>query len=162
QYPRIGHRTICLLRYNAAERAATERRYEESRQREQRVNELLREAQQIRNRALAASPELQRPLNRDDVGQAAQDAFEALRQRVEAEVERGFKHERRPTWAPPLMLEGELLELCRSLGYLTPEDKPIARLWATFADPKQVGSYFREHISKHALTGITCRGFQLF
>jgi hypothetical protein len=161
QYPRIGHRTICLLRYNAAERAATERRYEESRQREQRVSELVHEAQQIRHRILAAPPELQRPLNRD-VGEAAQDAFETLRQRVEVEVARGFKHERRPTWAPPLLLEGELLELCLALGYLTPEDKPIARLWATFADPKQVGSYFRERISKHALSGITCRGFQLF
>jgi hypothetical protein len=105
---------------------------------------------------------LQRPLNRDDVGQAAQDAFEDLRQRVEADVARGFKHERRPTWAPPLLLDGELLELCLALGYLTSDDKPIARLWATFADPKQVGSYFREHVSKHALSGITCRGFQLF
>jgi hypothetical protein len=150
---RIGHQSICLLRYNAAERAATEQRYEESRQKER---------QQIRNRALAAPPELQRPLNRDDVGHAAQDAFEALRQRVEAEVARGFKHERWPTWAPPLLLEGELLELCLELGYLTPDDKPIARLWAMFADPKQVGSYFRKNVSKHTLSGITCRGFQLF
>jgi hypothetical protein len=160
---RIGRRSLCLLRYNAAERAARELRWEESRQREQRVDELVREAQQFRGRALAAPPELQRPLNRDDIGQAAQDAFEALRQRVEADVARGgFKHERRPTWAPPLLLEGELLELCLALGYLKPEDKSIARLWATFADPKQVGSYFRERFSKHALSGITCRGFQLY
>jgi len=162
RFIRIGERTVALYRYDSVQRAEDEQRRKERRRQYERENELVREAQQARATALAAPPELQRPLNRDDVGQAAQDAFEGLRQRVEADVARGSKHERRPSWAPPLMLEGELLKLCLALGHLTPEDKPIARLWATFADPKQVGSYFREHVSKHTLSGITCRGFQLF
>lgn len=44
---------------------------------------------------------------------------------------------RRPTWAPPLVITGELLDLLFQLTDLTPEHKPIARLWARFTDPRR-------------------------
>jgi hypothetical protein len=43
----------------------------------------------------------------------------------------------------------------------TPDDKPIARLWAGFADPKATGRILRAGRGRHPLSGITCRGFQL-
>lgn len=70
--------------------------------------------------------------------------------------------ERRPSWAPPLILGGELGEACYALGYLTDDDKWIGRLWATFATPKRSGRYLREHVSHLPLHGIQCRGFQLY
>ena len=88
-------------------------------------------------------------------------AFEALRQRAETEVASDSERLQRPSWAPPLVLEGELLETCRALDYLSADDKPIARLWATFATPKRSGRYLREHISALPLMGVSCRGFQL-
>jgi hypothetical protein len=48
------------------------------------------------------------------------------------------------------------------LGYLKADDKPVCRLWATFADPKRAGTWTREHTSKHTLAGIECRTFTLF
>jgi len=91
--------------------------------------------------------------------------FETLRQRAEAEVAQRFdKQNRRPSWAPPLVIDGELLELCIKLGLLTAVDKPIARLWATFADPKKVGRTLRESNKdrEHAMPKIKCRRFDLY
>src|SRR6476646_7758203 len=55
--------------------------------------------------------------------------------RIQAEIETADRAQnKRPTWAPAVVLDGELLELCYELEYLAPDDKPVARLWATFAD----------------------------
>jgi hypothetical protein len=59
------------------------------------------------------------------------------------------------------VLDGELLELCRELEYLRPNDKPVARLWAVFADPRRKGAVIRSTYSQHVLPGIRCRGFEL-
>jgi hypothetical protein len=87
-------------------------------------------------------------------------AFERLRERAESEV--AHNSERRPSWAPPLILGDELADNCIALGYLTPEDKRIGRLWAEFATPKRSGRYLRERISTLPLHGISCRSFRLF
>ena len=94
--------------------------------------------------------------------QAVTQAFETSLERAEAAVAIEGERQRRPSWAPPLALEGELLELCRSLEYLSPDGPPIARLWANYADPKHSGRVLRESISSSPLAGIECRGFELF
>jgi hypothetical protein len=82
--------------------------------------------------------------------------------RIRAEIETADRSQtKRPTWAPAVVLDGELLDLCRELEYLAPDDKPLARLWATFADPKRKGTVVRATFSKHALPGIRCRGFEM-
>jgi hypothetical protein len=89
------------------------------------------------------------------------DLFEILRQLAESSVPKPSELTRRPTWAPGLLLDGELLDACRELGLLKAEDKPVARLWAEFADPKKLGSALREKVSNHALPGVFCRGFEV-
>jgi hypothetical protein len=92
-------------------------------------------------------------------------ALERMREQAETEVKARFNiqdGDRRPSWAPPLIIEAELLDVCRELGYLAPEDPPICRLWAGFADPKRAGKWLRQHESRHTLEGIECRTFQLF
>jgi len=69
--------------------------------------------------------------------------------------------ERRPSWAPPLVLEEELANICYELGYLTDDNKWIARFWATFATPKRSGRWLREHVSNLPLTCLSCRGFSI-
>ncbi|SRR5271165_3707787 len=82
--------------------------------------------------------------------------------RIQAEIETADRSTaKRPTWAPAVVLEGELLELCHELKFLNREDKPVARLWATFADPKRRGAVIRSTYSKHPLSGIRCRGFEM-
>jgi hypothetical protein len=53
--------------------------------------------------------------------------------RIQAEIETADRSQtKRPTLAPPVVLEHELLELCRELEYLTPNDKPsrcARRFW---------------------------------
>src|SRR5262249_22820971 len=88
------------------------------------------------------------------------EAFERLRQRAESEVTI-HDTDRRPSWAPPLILGEELGNICYELGYLTDDDKWIARLWAKFATPKRSGRWLREHTSSLPLAGLSCRGFQL-
>jgi hypothetical protein len=93
--------------------------------------------------------------------------FETLRLRAEADVAARFDPDkpvsRRPTWAPPLVLSGELLDICVTLKLLAPEDKPIARLWAQFADPKRVGRTLRQVNDDrlNAMPDVACRGFEL-
>jgi hypothetical protein len=87
-------------------------------------------------------------------------ALDALR--IQAEIETANRAQtKRPTWAPAVVLDGELLELCRELEYLGPNDKPVARLWAVFADPRRKGAVIRSTYSQHVLPGIRCRGFEL-
>jgi len=94
--------------------------------------------------------------------------LEALRLRAEAEVAARItdpaNQKRRPSWAPPLIIEGELLELVQKLGLLGPDDKPIARAWAHFADPKRVGRTLRgaNEDTNNAMTGIALREFELY
>ena len=89
--------------------------------------------------------------------------FEKLRQRAEVDVSLSSEAERqrRPSWAPPLIIEGELLEACRELGYLSADAQPIVRLWGQFAAPQKKNAAVREQHSNHPLAGIACRGFEL-
>jgi hypothetical protein len=49
--------------------------------------------------------------------------------RIQAEIETADRStSKRPTWAPAVVLDGELLELCRKVEFLTTDDKPVARL----------------------------------
>jgi hypothetical protein len=162
-------RCISFNRYNAAEHEAA--KAESARRREEYEATLKRQAEAVSNAAQdlhqragrideafspapRLSPDQLAPLNA---------ALERIRERAEADVKARFETEegdRRPSWAPPLIIEGELYDLCRELGYLTPDDKPVCRLWATFADPKRAGKC--EHASLHTLAGIECRTFTLF
>jgi hypothetical protein len=74
---------------------------------------------------------------------AALESLAALATQVVA----GYQGKRRPSWAPVLVLEGELDTALRELGYLTPNDKSVARLWANFTDPRR--------------GPVSCIGFQL-
>jgi hypothetical protein len=162
---RVHDRRVEFWRYDAAERAAGDQAFARQRAvedaRAARINAALAAVEQSKREAIAA---LRFNAPAFDTSQlaAANQAFETLRTRAEVAVAIEQDRQRRPSWAPPLILEGELLELCRALKYLAPEDPPIARLWATFADPKKSRTYLRERFSSLALTGIECRGFQLF
>jgi hypothetical protein len=82
--------------------------------------------------------------------------------RIQAEIETADRSQtKRPTWAPAVVLDGELLELCREVEHLSRDDKPVARLWAVFADPRRKGTVIRTNYSQHALPGIRCRGFEM-
>jgi hypothetical protein len=156
---RIDGRSVAFYRYNAAASEACKRDFEESRRRQVRVNEVVRGAERIRweNR-----PRVTFTSTPTAVDQIVIDAFETLRQRAEKVVDSEAERDRRPSWAPPLIIDGELHALCLTLGYLTLDEKPIARLWAMFADLKHVGTYFRQNLSRHTFPGVLCRGFQLF
>lgn len=62
--------------------------------------------------------------------------LDALRLTADAMVA-GYAGKRRPSWAPALVLEGELLSLLRAIRWLKDEGKPVARLWARFTDPRR-------------------------
>ena len=94
--------------------------------------------------------------------------FETLRLRAEADVAARIKdsntpQSRQPSWAPPLVLDGELLDICIKLELLSSTDKPVARLWGQFASPKRVGVVLREanRDRDNAMVGAVCRGFEL-
>jgi Family of unknown function (DUF6011)/Large polyvalent protein associated domain 29 len=149
-------------RYNAAKRAAHQLAAEQQHQKWlaqiKLENEVVRAAADAKRAQMPKIPSIS---SKSVHEQSAYDAFEALRLRAEADVASDTERQHRPSWAPPLILKGELLEICHELGYLTPDDKPIARLWATFADPKGSGKLMRERYSRNSLAGISCRGFQL-
>ena len=160
---RLPHSTIWFDRYNVAERATQQQ--DQERRRAEYAAQRQREAEAV-NAAYAAkraTPPVEplSPPPDPKHEQTAYDVFEKLRQRAEQDVASEEERSRRPSWAPPLIIDGELLEICRELGYLTPDDKPIVRLWAQFADPKRVGTHLRNTISDLPLPGIACRGFQL-
>ena len=156
--------SIWFVCFNTAKREAdkadAERRAEEYEQQRQRESEAVREAAKARATALARplgiSPPVENTL-------PAFEVFEQLRQRAEQDVaaDDDTERQRRPSWAPPLILGDELHATCVELGLLQPDDKPIARLWAEFADPKKRGTVLREQRSSLPLHGITCRGFEL-
>jgi hypothetical protein len=157
--------SIWLQRYNVAERAAelqeTERRRTEQEEEQKSTEAATREAQQTKRKAIQALQDPSTELDNSCL-QEAYEAFNQLRQRAEAAIAVEQERDRRPSWAPPLVLGSELLELCKALGYLPADAAPIARLWASYADPKRSRTVLRETKSTLPLAGIDCRGFQLF
>jgi hypothetical protein len=157
-----GRDTIGFDRYNAAEREAwrqdLERRSQESRAFDQHVASVIHSALEAKRAAVAPAPNYAPEAISDS---AVFEAFERLRQRAESEVFIQDTADRRPSWAPPLILGEELGTICCELGYLSGDDKWIARLWAQFATPKRSGTWLREHASTLPLAGLACRGFQL-
>src|SRR5262245_45006512 len=155
--------TLYFDRFNAAERAAyrqdLERRKQEYATQQQRADEAVKQARQVKRAAVEPFCRQNPPPVQDP---AVFEAFEKLRQRAETEVTIHADAERHPSWAPPLILGEELAEACLELGYLTFDDKWIGRLWATFATPKRSGRWLREHVSSLPLKGISCRGFELY
>jgi hypothetical protein len=153
-----------LDRYNAAARAAEvqewERLREESRAKEQRVNIAMAAARAAKAHE-QAPPHMPKPAAADP---AVVERFEALRPRAERDiaVRSSEDQQRRPSWAPPLILGERLAEICLELEYLTLDDKWIGRLWANFATPKRTSRWLREHTSTLPLHGIACRGFELY
>jgi hypothetical protein len=63
------------------------------------------------------------------------------------EVVAGYVGKRRPSWAPVLVLGGELLEVLRATETLKPDDRDVARLWCNYTDPRR--------------GPVTCFGFEL-
>jgi hypothetical protein len=158
---------IVFDRYNAAERAAYQldvaRRQQERQASNQRVKVALAQVTQAASAALKPLEYIPPQFSNAHL-QAANDAFEALRERAEVTVSIDAEEDRqrRPSWAPPLQVDDELASLCRTLGYLAPDHSPIARLWASFADPKKSRAALRKQFSTLPLIGLQCRGFQLF
>jgi hypothetical protein len=62
--------------------------------------------------------------------------LDALRERADHMVE-GYTGTKRPTFAPALTLDGELVSILRQLGWLETADKDVARLWARYSDPRR-------------------------
>ena len=152
-------------RYNAAacaaERQARERTNEEYGQRQRRESEAVRAAELARRDVMRAPPT---PRSVRDPAQDAKAyaAFEELRERAETDVARDTANASTgPVGRRLYIIEGELLEVCIELGLLRADDKPIARLWAAFADPRKPGQVLREHNPQHGMPEIACRGFQL-
>jgi Large polyvalent protein associated domain 29/Family of unknown function (DUF6011) len=165
RYNGPGGRHYWFDRYNEAARVAEaaerERRHQEGEERRRREQAAVDAAYRAKCAAARAEAEpITAPKASDP---AAFEVFEALRELAEVDVSISSEAERqrRPSWAPALIVEDELLDACRELGYLRADDKPIVRLWAQFADPKKKGTALREAHSRHPLAGIVCRGFQL-
>jgi hypothetical protein len=166
RYRGPGNQSYWFVRYNEAERTAEaaewEARHQEYEKQRQREQAAVNAAYKAKHAAARVEAEPIAPNNQSS-DPAAFEVFEALRERAEIDVSTSSEAERqrRPSWAPPLIIEGELLDACRELGYLGADDKPIVRLWAQFVDPKKKGTVLREQRSRHPLAGIECRGFQL-
>jgi hypothetical protein len=48
--------------------------------------------------------------------------------RIQAEIKTADRAStKRPTWAPAVVLDGELLDVCHELELIDPNDKPVAR-----------------------------------
>jgi hypothetical protein len=88
----------------------------------------------VRNKATNEST--QTMMDVSEINFPENNPLDKLRLKAEAETHVG-KSARRPTWAPPLVLSDELADLCRTLGWLTPEEPAVARLWARFFDPRR-------------------------
>ena len=157
-----GGGSIYFRRYNLAEqereKAEMERRIAERQEETRRENQAVAEAWAARETVPRPKVEPRAPIENQA---AAFEAFEQLRQRAERDVAERKHDEKRPSWGPRLIIEGELLANCIELGLVTADEAPVARLWAEFADPTKRGSSVREARSRHALTGLACRGFEL-
>jgi hypothetical protein len=152
-------------RYSVAERAARaeqSERWRREHEQEQAAINAVRRAKSEREWAIRRAAESPAQSLRTPEEPAVFEAFEALRQRAKIDVAVDAERSRRPSWGAPMVLEGELLEACTTLGYFAPDAKPIARLWATFASPKRSTSILREQFSSQPLSGIGCRGFELY
>jgi hypothetical protein len=162
-YLRAHGYNLYLGCFNLAEREASQRDFERRQQEHasllERQSAAVAEAHKARreNRPAIEIVRQERPSD----PAAIHEAFERLREKTEAQVA-AHEGDRRPSWAPPLILGEELAEVCQKLGYLGSDDKPIGRLWAHFATPKRSGRYVRENVSTLPLRGMSCRGFQLF
>jgi hypothetical protein len=161
EYLTVDDHRLWFSCFNRAQREAAQRDFEQRQQEREAQSKREREAvEQAREakRSKRTTRSLQRPEPPDP---AVFEAFERLREKAEAQVV-AHEGDRRPSWAPPLILGEELAMTCLELGWLTPDDKRIGRVWAMFATPKRSGRYAREHISTLPLHGIACRGFQFF
>jgi hypothetical protein len=161
-YLKADDHSIWFDCYNIAKREADrldqERCAQEYKEQEQRERAAIAQAQEARHAMITPIPAL--PQQKSDPSIFA--AFDRLRERAEFSVNLDEENDRRPSWAPPLILGEELAKACLELGYLTMDDKWIGRLWAHFASPERKKRYFRQEVSKHPLHGVSCRGFQLF
>ena len=160
-----GRGSFYFDRYSVAERTARAEQLERWRrehEQERGAVEAVRRVKQKQVWAIERAAELPAQSLRAPEEPVIFEAFEALRQRAETDVAFDPERSRRPSWGAPMVLEGELLEACTTLGYLTSDAKPIARLWATFADPKCSRTVLRERFSSHPLSGVGCRGFELY
>jgi hypothetical protein len=128
-----GYR-LCFWCFNLAAREASQRDFERRQQEyaalQERQNEAVAEAHKAK-RANRKAIEITR---QEPETPAVHEAFERLREKAEAQVA-AHEGDRRPSWAPPLILGEELTEVCQKLGCLRSDDKPIGRLWAHFATP---------------------------
>ena len=88
------------------------------------------------------------------------EILEKLRAQAEQETAEASTT-RRPSWAPALVLSDELLDVCRSLAWLSAGAKPVARLWSVSADLKRIGTWQRDHLSNVPRHGHRVRGFDL-
>jgi Family of unknown function (DUF6011) len=154
--------SIYFCRYNVAERekdkADSERHVAEYEEEKRRENDAVVAARAARETIPRPKAEPRAPIE----NQAATfEAFEQLRQRAERDVAERKHDEKRPSWGPRLIIEGEMLAISIELGLMTADEPPVARLWAEFADPTKRGSSVRDARSRHALTGLACRGFEL-
>jgi hypothetical protein len=87
--------------------------------------------------------------------------FETLRTLAENDTANAGTENRRPSWAPALTVAGELDALLTTLGYWKTDDKRVLRLWASFADPKQLGMMLRVKMSESPMPEARCRAFEL-
>jgi Family of unknown function (DUF6011) len=155
--------SIYFDRYNAAQRAAEiEERDRRMREREAELKRISDVTERERKAWYATMPKPVTPQSLPASDPTVFETFERLRERAEAEAHISEDSERRPSWAPPLLLGEELAELYLELELITPDDKWIGRLWADFATPKRSGKWLREHMSDLPLEGIQCRGFSLW
>ena len=88
------------------------------------------------------------------------DLLEKLRLQAEADTVDAGTDKRRPSWGPALVLDDTLIAAFAGLNY-PPLDKPVARLWATFANPSKVGRYLRVNVSPLPMPEVRCRAFEL-
>jgi hypothetical protein len=162
EYLTVDGHSLWFNRYNAAQREAAQRDFERRRQeweaQRKREQEAVDQARKAKRNG-QATVLVQRQVHSPDP--TVFDAFERLRQKAEAQIA-AHEGDRRPSWAPPLILGDELAETCRALGYLAHDEAAVGRLWAQFAAPKRSGRVLREKVSNLPLLGISCRGFQLF
>lgn len=155
------HEGFYLDRYNLEQRAREQQNREqwiaEHQAERQRVEEVIAREHAARRGAWPTLRTQSSPSTENEHALGA--VFETLRQRAERESSYSDDAERRPSWAPPLVLGEELAEICLELGYLTLDDKWIGRLWADFASPKRSRRWLRRHVSSLPLEGLCCRGF---